>query len=97
MQDLNENIQIIYQPPSQIQDNLETNCADINTETMVDVPTFDMSTQTLNGLVVHVVCFIHILLDLKPIDFEIINNHYIHVYIMYIHIISLICLHVSVI
>ena len=46
MQDLNENIQIIHQPPSQIQDNLETNCADINTETMVDVPTFDMSTDS---------------------------------------------------
>ena len=51
MQDLNENIQIILPPPSQFQDN-------INTERMVDVQTFEMSSQTSYGLVV--ICLIYI-------------------------------------
>ena len=62
MQDLNESIQIILPPPSQFQDNLETRSTDVNTESMVDVPTFEMSTQTSYGLVV--ISFIHIYIDI---------------------------------
>ena len=64
MQDLNESIQIILPPPSQFQDNLETRSTDtcINTESMVDVPKFEMSTQTSYGLVV--ISFIHIYIDI---------------------------------
>ena len=70
MQDLNESIQIILPPPSQFQDNLETRSTDVNTESMVDVPKFEMSTQTSYGLVV-----ISLIIFTLTFDFEIINNH----------------------
>ena len=91
MQDLNESIQIILPPPSQFQDNLETRRTDINSESMVDVPTFEMSTQTSYGLVV--ISFIHIYID---IDVKrLILKSSIIIKCMYISLYT--CLHVSVI
>ena len=91
MQDLNESIQIILPPPSQFQDNLETRSTDINTESMVDVPKFEMSTQTSYGLVV--ISFIHIYID---IDVKrLILKSSIIIKCMYISLYT--CLHVSVI